>query len=173
MCSTFQTFHPRGDLDAVLPGRSPGESFVDVGGTTDVIVAPRGSGPSWKRLRFGLDVRGGERGLVANALVEQLEKIERWCMMATQRCVVPIYGYRPRSGQDWVKVRGGWAFGFHEDDGGFVLVIDRVQDVAVPLMADWSVAQSWITSKQWDTVPMLRQVARRTASMEQLDVAAT
>ena len=37
-------------------------------------------------------VRGGGGGLVANALVEQLEEVECWCMMATQRCVVPIYG---------------------------------------------------------------------------------
>lgn len=70
-------------------------------------------------------------------------------------------------------MRGGWAFGFHEDDDGVVLVIDRVQGAVVPLMADWSVAEAWITSKQWDTVPMLREVAKHTASMMQLDVAAT
>lgn len=51
-------------------------------------------------------------------------------------------------------------------------MINRVQDVAVPLIADWSVAQAWITTKQWDTVPMLREVAKQTASAVKLDVAA-
>lgn len=106
MCSTFQTFHSAVDIGSVLPGRTEGEPFVNIGVVTEVVVAPRGSRPSWKRLRFGLDVRGGFDGLVATALVDQLETVERWCMMATQRCVVPIYGYRSTSGGDWVKVPG-------------------------------------------------------------------
>jgi hypothetical protein len=153
----------RMQLPADLGPRGETPDFVDVGMET-VVVKRRwgqgGLGLEWSLVPFGLKSRASGR-VMSHTVLDRVSQLHDYEGLATRLCAVPVYGYRWRSGEEWMKVVPGWTLGFFDDgdDAGFLLAADEVDHARRPVVADWPATRTWLLSEKWQQMKLLRQAA--------------
>jgi hypothetical protein len=177
---TIQTRRRAEDGSARLPGRRDGRSLVTVGDVVDVAIADRGA-LVWRAMTFGMLEREDGAWRLTSAGEDSLDRISRWMGLIRLRCAVPLFGYRPRSGE-WTETPAGWGLGFFEidHDAGsplkpglrdagpdFVLVTTGAGTATTPVLVAWDAARDWLLAEQWEALPLLRDARRLLADHNQ------
>lgn len=126
----------------------------------------------WARMKLGVVSRGAEGGyLISNAREDNLQTVERWCMMMARRCALPVRGYRWRNDGGWSSTAPVWAPGIFEGgrfsgsgdptDLRAVTIAEAATDGATPVLLDEATMLRWLSVPQWDALDVLHETGRQ------------